>query len=174
MTTVEAWLDGPISGIPPLLMPTAHALVQAHRDVERVAGDLTIDELWVRPGGAASVGFHLRHIAGSTDRLVTYARGLPLTDGQVAALKLEGTTGPPLASAPELISAVGEAVEAAMAVLRSTPPDTLFDFRGVGRAQRPSNVLGLLAHAGEHAQRHAGQVITTVVILRGQAAQAME
>lgn len=167
MSAVEAWLDGPVAGVPPLLMPVAHALLQAYRDVERAAADLTVDELWARPGGAAAVGFHLRHMAGSTDRLVTYARGVPLTSAQRAAIKVEGEPGAPPASVAELLGAVGGAVEAAVAVLRQTTEAELLQFRGVGRAQRPSNVLGLLAHAGEHAQRHAGQVITTIKILRG-------
>ncbi len=167
MTAVEAWLDGPVAGVPPLLMPVAHALLQSHRDVERAAADLTVDELWARPGGAAAVGFHLRHMAGSTDRLVTYARGVPLTCAQHAAIKVEGEPGTPPASVAELLGAVGGAVEAAVAVLRQTTEAELLQFRGVGRAQRPSNVFGLLAHAGEHAQRHAGQVVTTIKILRG-------
>lgn len=172
MSGVEAWLDGPVAGVPPLLMPVAHALIQAHRDVEHAAADLTVDELWARPGGAAAVGFHLRHIAGSTDRLFTYARGVPLSAEQRAAIPLEGAPGTPPATAAELIGAVGRAVEAALTILRQTPEDGLLRFRGVGRAQRPSNILGLLAHAGDHAQRHAGQVITTVRILRGGGAPA--
>src|SRR5690606_9519964 len=75
----EAWLTGPIEGIDPYLMPVAHALVQASRDLERAASELSPEELWARPGGAASIGFHLRHIAGVLDRLLTYARGEMLT-----------------------------------------------------------------------------------------------
>jgi hypothetical protein len=149
-------------------MPVAHALIQAHRDVERAAADLTVEELWARPGGAAAVGFHLRHMAGSTDRLVTYARGVPLTVAQRAAIELEGVPGTPPAPAAELLAGIGEAVEVALDVLRQTPEASLLQFRSVGKAQRPSDVLGLLAHAGQHAQRHAGQVITTVRILRGE------
>ncbi len=149
-------------------MPVAHALIQAHRDVERAAADLTVEELWARPGGAAAVGFHLRHMAGSTDRLVTYARGVPLTVAQRAAIELEGVPGTPPAPAAELLARIGEAVEVALDVLRQTPEASLLQFRSVGKAQRPSDVLGLLAHAGQHAQRHAGQVITTVRILRGE------
>ena len=167
MSRVEAWLDGPVNGVPPLLLPVAHALIQAHRDVERVAADLTVEELWARPNGAAAVGFHLRHMAGSTDRLVTYARGVPLTGEQRAAIELEGVPGTPPAQAAELLAGIDGAVETALAVLRQTPEAALLQFRGVGKAQRPSDVLGLLAHAGQHAQRHAGQVITTVRILRG-------
>lgn len=163
----EVWLRGPLDGVPAPLMPVAHALVQAHEDLESAAGGLSPVELWSRPGGAASVGFHLRHIAGSLDRLFSYARGVPLTPDQIAAMKQEGARGTPQASAEELLVSVGAAVEDALRILRATPAETLLEPRAVGRAQLPSNVLGLLFHGAEHAQRHTGQVITTTRILRG-------
>lgn len=163
----DAWLEGPVEGVPPLLMSAAHALVRAVEDVRRAVADLLPEELWARPGGAGSVGFHLRHIAGSTERLVTHARGMALTPDQRSAIDLEGTPGTPPAPTEELVTVVGLVVERALAVLRLTSAEQLLEFRGVGRAQRPSNVLGLLAHAAEHAQRHSGQVITTAKILRG-------
>jgi uncharacterized damage-inducible protein DinB len=148
-------------------MPVAHALIQARRDVQAAASDLSASELWARPGGAASVGFHLLHIAGSVDRLVSYARGDALTPDQVAALQREKATGVPSLTALELLEALDLAVEHALQALRTTPLAQLLDRREVGRARRPSNVLGLLFHAAEHAQRHTGQVVTTVKILRG-------
>ena len=66
--STEAWLEGPLEGIDPYLMPVAQALVQVGRDLERLAG-LAPEALWARPGAAASVGFHLRHVAGVLDRL---------------------------------------------------------------------------------------------------------
>lgn len=163
----EVWLSGPIEGVPPLLMPVAHALVGARNDLAAAAGGLSAEQLWARPGGAASVGFHLRHIAGSLGRLYTYARGLPLTDDQRAALRVEGDPGTPPAAVEALLEAVARAVEDAVGVLRETRDGDLLQFRGVGRAQLPSNTLGLLFHGAEHTQRHTGQVIATARILRG-------
>lgn len=163
----EVWLGGPIEGVPPLLMPAAHALVGARNDLVAAAGGLSTEQLWESPGGAASVGFHLRHIAGSLGRLYTYARGLPLTDAQRAALRVEGDPGTPPASAEVLLESVARAVAEALDVLRSTRDGDLLEFRGVGRAQLPSNTLGLLFHGAEHTQRHTGQVIATAKILRG-------
>jgi hypothetical protein len=80
MTQPEPWLRGPIPGIPPLLMPVAHALVMAREDVEAAISALSADELWARPNGAAAAGFHAMHLAGSLDRLFTYARGEQLDD----------------------------------------------------------------------------------------------
>lgn len=163
----EVWLSGPIEGVPPLLMPAAHALLGAGRDLRAAAVDMTPEQLWTRPGGAASIGFHLRHIAGSLGRLYTYARGTPLTDAQRAGIRTEGEPGTPPAGAVELLDLVDVAVDAALRVLRETKEEDLLAFRGVGRAQLPSNVLGLLFHGAEHTQRHTGQVITTAKIIRG-------
>jgi uncharacterized damage-inducible protein DinB len=158
---LDAWLRGPIPGIPPLLMPAAHALVQTVDDVERAAGDLSPDELWRRPGGVASVGFHLRHIVGVTDRLLTYARGEPLTEAQLEYLASEADPGDPPATARILLNELRDAIERALDQLRATDPDTLLDVRHVGRKRLESNVLGLVYHAADHAQRHAGQVVAT-------------
>ena len=166
----EVWLRGPIEGIHPLLMPAAHALLGAQEDLHAAVADLTREQLCERPGGAASVGFHLRHIAGSLGRLYTYALGQPLTDSQRAALRAEGETGAPPENAAELLALVGAAVDEALQVLRSTGENELLEFRGVGRAQLPSNTLGLLFHGAEHTQRHTGQVITTAKIIRGSTA----
>ncbi|MEZ4585458.1 MAG: DinB family protein [Gemmatimonadales bacterium] len=163
----EAWLRGPIEGISAALMPIAHALVQAREDLHRAAADLTPEELWMTPGGAASIGFHLRHIVGSLDRLLTYARDEGLSDEQRTALAREGQAGTPSEPAASLLSAVTDAIESALRVLRATSNETLLDLRQVGRARLRTNLLGLLFHSAEHTQRHVGQVVTTARIVRG-------
>jgi uncharacterized damage-inducible protein DinB len=162
----EVWLRGPIAGMPDLLMPAAHAFVQVGEEVADVAASLTADELWQRPGGAASAGFHLKHLVGATDRLLTYARGESLSPAQIAYLKSEGTPGAPPEPAAALIAAVHEAIATALNQLRSTSSDLLTEKRTVGRAALPTTVLGLLFHAAEHASRHAGQLTTTVKVVR--------
>jgi uncharacterized damage-inducible protein DinB len=165
MSTPEAWLRGPVEGVPVPLQPVAHALAQALEDVERAAAPLSPDELRARPGGAASVAFHLRHLAGSTDRLLTYARGGALSDAQLAFLAAEEEeTG---ADAAALLAGVREVVERALEELREADVDALDEPRRVGRAGLPSSVRGLLYHVGEHAARHAGQVVTTARVVRG-------
>ena len=168
MSQPEVWLRGPVEGIEPLLMPVAHALLGAREDVERAVEGLSTEQLWAKPGGAASVGFHLRHAAGSLDRLFTYARGEMLSPAQLAALKGEtAPDGQGNASARELVAAFEARGERGLAQLRATRPGTLTDRREVGRARLPSTVLGLLFHAAEHTQRHVGQVITTAKIVGG-------
>lgn len=167
MSAPEAWLRGPIEGIPPLLMPVAHALVQAVADVEQATAQLDTRQLWLRPGGAASVGFHLRHMAGVVDRLLTYARGEALSEGQLEALRREAEPGDPPEETGALVANLGATVDRALDQLRTTSSDALLDHRGVGRKQLPSNVLGLLFHAAEHAQRHTGQVVASAKIIQG-------
>lgn len=163
----EAWLRGPIEGVDPHLMPVAHALVQAGEDLEHAAADLSAEELWARPGGAASIGFHIRHIAGVLDRLLTYARGEMLREEQLRAIRREGEPGEPPEEAAALVRATRAAIERALEQVRRTPRETLLETRAVGRQKLPSTVLGLLFHAGEHTTRHTGQVITTAKIVRG-------
>jgi uncharacterized damage-inducible protein DinB len=163
----EVWLRGPLEGVEPQVMPAAHVFLQVLEDLEPIAATLSPSQLWIEVGGAASVGFHLKHIAGSTDRLLTYARGENLTQVQKAALATEKETGSPPATAQELIRQVRQAVESALNQIRKTQVSTLLSPREVGRAKLPTTVLGLLFHAAEHAQRHAGQITTTAKILHG-------
>lgn len=172
-TSPEFWLRGPVENVPPLLMPVAHALLQSRADLRNAAGELSPDEVWHCPGGAASVGFHLRHIRGSLDRLFTYSRGQSLDAEQLAAMREEKSPGVPPATARELLASIDVAVENALRSLAEVSEAELLRARTVGRAQLPSNVLGLLFHAAEHTQRHTGQVITTSKVIRGQRLQSI-
>lgn len=165
MTQPDVWLRGRVPDVPALLQPVAHALLQALEDVERASADLRPEDLWVATGKAATAGFHLKHLAGATDRLLTYARGEPLSEAQLAALAAEPTAGPAGATVVSLVAEVGAVVQRGLAQLGQTPIEYLTTQRLIGRAQRPSTVLGCLFHAGEHAARHAGQFVTTVRFL---------
>ena len=168
MTAVqtEAWQRGPVSGFEPLLMPVVHALIQAREDLDRLATSVPAEHVWRRPGGAASIGFHVRHAGGALDRLFTYARGEALSDAQRAALTTEGESGYPPASLPTLVADVSRQIEQAFEQLGNTPQTSLLDERKVGRAGLPATVLGLLFHAAEHTTRHVGQAMTTALVQR--------
>lgn len=155
----EAWLSGPIDGVLPELQPAAHMLTQSAHELAAATANLTDAQLWAMPGGAASVGFHLRHIAGSTDRLLTYARGSPLSDAQRAALADEAK--PDQSTLPQLLTLAHDAIDRVLAELRSARREALFEERQVGRARLPSSVFGLLYHIAEHTVRHTGQIIAT-------------
>ena len=158
-------MRGPIDDIDPLLMPVAHALVQARDELERMSSQIPAEHVWLRPGGAASIGFHVKHLGAALDRLFTYARGERLSDAQKDAFRSEAEPGAPPALLPDLVNQANAQIDRALDQLRRTASDQLLEHRGVGRAQLPSNVLGLLFHAAEHSTRHAGQLITTAKIL---------
>ena len=162
----EVWLRGPVEGFPAELQPAVHALMQAVEDVEAAVTPLSVDEIWAKPGGAASIGFHARHIVGALDRLYSYARGLALSETQIAYMKAEGVAGDPAPDGAALVNLVKTGVDAALGQLRSTPVSELADVRTVGRKQLPTTVLGLLFHGAEHSTRHAGQIITTAKVVR--------
>ena len=166
MSRPEVWLRGPVAGFPPELMPVAHSLLQVLEEVDSAVRPLSFDDLRATPGGAASVAFHLKHLAGSLDRLLTYARGERLSDAQRAALDGE-ERGSANDQPATLLRAACDSVERALEQVRTTPVETLNEPRSVGRAGLPSTVRGLLFHAAEHAQRHAGQIVTTAKIVCG-------
>jgi len=161
----EAWIDGKLEGYAPLLMPAAHALAQAIVDLQKHAPGLSDEELTARPNNAPSAAFHLRHIAGSIDRLLTYLRGEQLNDAQFAALKAETVDDSDFNAAELTRRAVAE-INNALEVLKSVDLNDLFEERFVGRQKLPTNVFGLLFHIAEHTARHVGQVVTTVAIVR--------
>lgn len=166
-TQPEAWQRGPVPGYDPFLMPVVHALVQAQEDLEALAARVPDAHVWQRPGGAASIGFHVRHAGGALDRLFTYARGEPLSDAQRAALRAEGEAGDPPAPLAAVVAETNRRIEAALEQLRATRREALLEERRVGRAGLPATVLGLLVHAAEHTTRHVGQAVTTARILAG-------
>ena len=131
-----------------------------------MSSDLATAQRWLRPGGVTSIGFHLLHLAGSTDRLLTYARGEALSGSQRASLADEQSMGEPFPSLEVLLAAWNRIVERALVQLAETPDAMLDVPRTIGRAELPSTVRGLLFHAAEHAQRHAGQVVTTARLIR--------
>ncbi|MEO6526751.1 MAG: DinB family protein [Gemmatimonadaceae bacterium] len=168
MSEPEVWLRGPLPGVPPLLQPVAHSLIQCRNEIRATLSALTPAQVWARPGGAASVGFHARHASGSLDRLFTYARGESLSPVQLDALRAESDVDLSDDIASRLALEFEAAVEGAFGQLHATPETALLEPRAVGRAQLPSTVIGLLFHAAEHTQRHVGQLATTVRVVRGE------
>jgi uncharacterized damage-inducible protein DinB len=167
ITNPEPWLCGPLEGVSPLTMPAAHALTQSRSDIEAHVSGLTLAEVWSEPNGAPSVGFHLRHIAGSIDRLLVYTSGGSLTDEQFRYLASERIPGEPPPDSGQLIAAAQSKIDEALNVIRSMPDDILFEPRAVGRAQLPTSVFGLLFHIAEHTQRHTGQIISLARVVQG-------
>ncbi len=144
-------------------------LLQARDEVGSLVAGATEDEWNARPAGVASVAFHVRHMTGVVDRLFTYARGHALSPEQLAAIKREGD---PLAAdeVAAVLAALSTRVDAAIEDLKAVEVATLGDFRGIGRAQLPSTVIGCLVHGAEHAIRHVGQLSVTIRVARSMGA----
>lgn len=166
-TLPEVWLRGPLKDIPALLQPVAHALLQAREELNHLMARFPDELLWEKVSGMASPGFHLQHLTGVLDRLFTYARGEVLTDLQLNYLSAEGKPTTKTYTVLELIENFNYQVNAALQQLSGEDANKLTDFRGVGRAQLPSTVIGLYTHSAEHTMRHLGQLIVTVAVLKG-------
>lgn len=159
----EPWLRGTLPDVPAVVRGVLHALELAREDVDRWCGGLTGVELNARPSGLPSVAFQVQHIAGSLDRLLTYAEGGQLSPSQLEALKREGEGSAVMVHVlmREFDRAVGNAAER----VRAFAVQDLEQTRSVGRKQLPTTVGGLLVHVADHTQRHVGQVITTAKVL---------
>jgi len=159
----EPWLRGPIADVNPLVAPILYTLQQAREDLAAHTEGLTVEQIWATPHGFGSVGFHLRHIAGSTDRLFTYLQARQLTEEQMAALSREKIAEGDRA---ELLAAIDRVFAQAERVVRALEPARLSEPREVGRKRLPTTVIGLLTHTGEHIQRHVGQAISAAKLAR--------
>lgn len=157
-------MRGPLTGVSPLTAPVLYSFQQAREDLSRYTEGLTVEQLRATPFGMASAGFHILHIAGSTERLMTYVQDGQLSEAQLAALKQE--QAPPALTREELLAKLDEAFAAAERVVCALDPATLAEPRAVGRKRLPTTVIGLLTHIAEHTQRHVGQAISAAKLVR--------
>lgn len=160
---VEPWMRGPIPGVEPLVMPVFFSFQLVREDLAHHTEGLSTEQVWHRGGSLPSLGFHLRHIAGSVERLTTYLMNESLTEAQLTFLKDESTPG---ATLEELLGAIHRSLAATEARLHSIHPASIHEPRYIGRKRLPTTVLGLLVHIAEHTQRHLGQAITTAKLAR--------
>jgi uncharacterized damage-inducible protein DinB len=164
---VEPWMSGTHADVPAVGRGVLHALELALDDIAKWARGLTDAEVHARPMGLPSVAFHLRHIARSVDRILTYAEGGQLSQEQLAALKAE-QEGPELKAETlaVLIAEVETSFSKADERIRVLATADLEVGRGVGRKQLPATIGGALVHVADHTQRHVGQVVTTAKVLQ--------
>jgi len=169
MSSTEPWLRGTETDVPVVARAVLHALQLAQEDMQKWCGELSDAELNERPAGIASVAFHLRHIACSIDRLLTYAEGKSLSDHQIAQLKSELD---PAASRNDSLAELNKAIADAANRVRALARTDLTAAREVGKKQLPTTVGGLLVHVADHTQRHVGQAVTTAKIVREKSVRA--
>ena len=157
----EPWMRGTHGELDVVRRAVVHALELAEEDVAKWCGGLSDAAMFARPAGAAPVAFHLRHIARSLDRMLTYAEGRALDDVQLGALRSEMEGG----TAAEALREFRDGVASAKERVRAFARDSHEESRGVGRKQFPTTVGGLLIHCAEHTSRHVGQAVTTAKIV---------
>jgi uncharacterized damage-inducible protein DinB len=161
---IEPWLRGSETDVPAVGRGVLHALQLADEDLRKWCGNLSDAEMNARPAGAAPVAFHIRHLARSLDRLLTYAEGQNLSEEQMAHLRTELDPG---ATRDELFAELIAALAHGAARVRRLARTNLEEARTVGKKRLPTTVGGLLVHVAEHTQRHVGQAIITAKVVVG-------
>ena len=163
----EPWLRGELTEVPAVPRAVLHALMLAQEDLQKWCANLTNEEINARPAGIAPVAFHIRHISGSTDRLLTYAEGRSLSEQQLAAMKAELDTP---ATTQALLADFAAACEKNAQRVRTLGTGDLEASRTVGNKQLPTTLGGLLVHVADHTQRHVGQAVITSKLVTAQRA----
>lgn len=144
-------------------MPVLFSFQQVREDLARHTVGISDGEVWTpTPGG--TLGFHLKHLAGSVDRISTYLIGGTLTEAQLQQLSSESDGQ---GSLSQLLNGIDQSLQRAEHRVCQSNPEQLFEPRTVGRKSLPSTVIGLLVHLAEHTQRHLGQAITLSQVVRG-------
>ena len=160
--STEPWLRGTLTEVPAVVRGVLHALQLADEDLRKWCSDLSQEELNAE-AGVSSVAYHIRHIARSLDRLLTYAEGRALTEDQLNSLREENS---PRAAKAEIWSEITQALEKSADRLRALANLNLEEPRTVGKRKLPTTFGGLLVHIADHTQRHVGQAIVTAKIVK--------
>jgi DinB superfamily len=158
----EPWLRGTHTDLPAVARGVLHALELAREDVHLRCETLADELMGMQVLGLPSLAFQLRHMAGSLDRLLTYAEGGELTAEQVANGRSELHAG---GSRVELLEEFDKSLVSSAARVQNLAGRDLEAARLVGRLKLPSILGGLLVHVAEHTQRHVGQLVTTAKVL---------
>ncbi len=153
----EPWMRGIVPGIDPVIGHLLRASEHIREDLERAITPLTIAQLWAKPNGMTSAGFHAKHLAGSTERLSTYLEGNQLTAEQIAAMKAEGQG---TESAQDLIAMVNQALARYEELIRALSAAQFGEVREIGRRRLQTTAISVAIHIAEHGQRHIGQVVS--------------
>jgi uncharacterized damage-inducible protein DinB len=161
--SIEPWLRGSESDVPAVGRAVLHALQLAAEDLRKWCSLLSDEQLNTSPAGAPPVAFHIRHLARSMDRLLTYAEAGELSEEQMALLRAEGRD----TTKTQLFSELAAALNDAAIRVRAIAHTNMEEPRTVGRRRLPTTVGGLLVHVADHTQRHVGQAVTTARVVAG-------
>jgi uncharacterized damage-inducible protein DinB len=171
---IEPWLRGTYADVPAAGRAVLHALDLAVDDITKWTAGLTDAEVHSQPLGLPSIAFHLRHLARSTDRILTYAEGGQLSADQLGVLKTEQSGEGDPESLATLIAELELSFSNAAGRIRVLAVGNYDTPRGVGRKQLPTSLGGALIHVADHTQRHTGQVVTTAKVVKALRASSAE
>jgi hypothetical protein len=163
---IEPWLRGTHSDVKAAGRAVLHALELSLDDLTKWTAGLADAEVHAQPLGLTSIAFHLRHIAHSVDRILTYAEGGQLSAEQLAALKTELGGEGKQETLAELLAAVEISFSDAADRIRVLATADLNTPRFVGRKQLPTSIGGAMIHVADHTQRYTGQVATTAKVVK--------
>lgn len=164
MSAAEPWLRGPVDGVILNLQPVAHALLHASEELTRILPPLSAEQVWRKPGSAASIGYHVLHFNGTIDRMLTYAGGQGLSAEQFETLQIEKQDRPEMDGAA-LLRLSAAVLDRAAGALREIDDAMLDQPRAVGRMKLPATVRGLYYEIALHTARHVGQIATTAKLI---------
>jgi uncharacterized damage-inducible protein DinB len=156
-------MRGVVPGIDPVIGHLLRASEHIREEMERALRPLSGEQIWVKPSGMTSAGFHAKHLAGSTERLCTYLEGRQLDEAQLGALKEEGHGQE---SADALLAAIGRALTHYEQLVRTLAPDRFGEIREIGRKRLQTTAISLAIHIAEHGQRHVGQAISAAKLAK--------
>jgi uncharacterized damage-inducible protein DinB len=159
----EPWLRGTHTDVPVVARAVLYSFELALDDAKKWTEGLSDVEIHSQPLGLMSVAVQLRHIAGSVDRLLTYAEGHQLSEEQLSALKVEQSGAE---TREQLLAEVNTALSGAAERVQALAGADLNTERKVGRKSLPTTLGGTLIHVAEHTQRHVGQLVTTAKIVK--------
>lgn len=161
----EAWMRGSIPDVHPVISHLLRASEQIRKDANAALRDLSPAEAWSNPHGATSPGFHAKHLAGSTARLLTYLAGRQLSEEQLAEIPIEGRGQE---SAAELLAIISSALDRYDEAVRNLSPEEFGAPREIGRKRHPATAIAVAIHIVEHGQRHVGGLIAAAKLVRGE------
>lgn len=159
----EPWMRGIVPGIHPVTAHLLRAIEQIREDADTALNGLSVSQIWSRPNGMTSAGFHAKHLAGSTERLSTYLAGNPLTPDQLSAIaaETEGEETP-----AELLASINTTLDRYDNLIRNLNQEEFGIIREIGRRRYQTTAISVAIHIVEHAQRHIGGLIAAAKLAR--------
>lgn len=155
---MDPFLYGDVPGAGPQHSAWLRGLQHVEQILERWGDGVDTDGYWWTPApGLNPLGALVRHIGGSSMRLLHYAQGAPLPDSLREEGAVEFTERG--AAAEEVYTLCVQRLQLVRHGIEAIRPAEFDTVREVGRKRLPVRTTIIVQHLLEHAHGHAGQVI---------------